>query len=187
LLLLILARPHRYYGPICTNNLKQIGLSFREWAGDNDDKFPTHFAVTNKAMMQLIGSGKAYLLWQTMSNEMSNPKILLCPEDRHRTGAVSFTENFSDANISYFFNLDVSDDGDPQMLLAGDDNFVVNGNPVQPGILNLSTNASIAWTAARHHFKGNVALADGSVQSTTSAQMQQAWRQSDTTNRLVIP
>ena len=172
----------------CVNNLKQIGLSFREWAGDNDDKFPMHFAVTNKAMMQLIGSGRAYLLWQTMSNELSNPKLLVCPEDRHRTGAVSFTENFSDANISYFFSLDVNDDNDPQMFLAGDDNFAVNGKPVQPGILNLSTNTSIEWTSARHHHAGNILLADGSVQSASSSGLQQAFHQTGiATNRLVIP
>ncbi len=99
------------------------------------------------------------------------------------------TQNFGDTNISYFFSLDVIDDRDPQMLLAGDDNFIVNGKPVQPGILNLSSNTSIEWTAERHKARaGNIVLADGSVQTTSSSSLRQ-WVQQigSATNRLVIP
>ncbi len=148
-----------------------------------------HFGVTNYSMTQLIGSGKAYLLWQSMSNEISNPLILLCPEDKEHSRATNFDVGLSDANISYFFNLDVSDDSDPQLILAGDDNLAANGKSVHNGILSLSTNDSVAWTDERHHsHKGNILLADGSVQITTSAFLQQLLHQTGTTtNRLVIP
>ena len=171
----------------CVQNLKQIGLAFRIWEGDNGDKFPMQFAVTNDATMKLINDGNAYVLWQTMSNILGTPKLLVCPGDKQRTAAVSFTQNLSDANISYFIGLD-SSDADPQMILSGDDNLAVNGVRVRPGILNLSTNASVAWTKERHGGTGNIALSDGSVQTATDLALQSALvNTGNYTNRLVIP
>jgi len=171
----------------CVDNLKQISLSFKMWAGDNGDKYPTHFAATNDAMMRLIGSGNAHVLWQTMTNELSTPKILFCPVDKQRTEVVSFDQNFSDANISYFFGLD-ADESYPQMILVGDDNLAVNGVRVRPGILNLWTNASVGWTKERHNGAGNIALADGSAAQTTTLTFQNALMNTGfATNRLVIP
>jgi len=151
----------------CINNVKQIGLSFKTWEGDNGDKYPMQFALTNSETMKLIGDGNAWVLWQTMSNELSTPKILLCPEDTERIAATNFTSGFSDANISYFFSLEAADTY-PQMILNGDDNLAVNGVRVKPGILNLPTTNSLAWTKERHGGSGNIGMADGSVMQTTS-------------------
>jgi len=114
----------------------------------------------------LIGSGNAWVLWQTMSNELSTPKVLRCPEDAERTCATNFSTGFSDANISYFFSLEAADTY-PQMILDGDDNLAVNGVRVKPGILNLPTTNSLTWTKERHRGAGNIGMADGSVQQTT--------------------
>jgi prepilin-type N-terminal cleavage/methylation domain-containing protein/prepilin-type processing-associated H-X9-DG protein len=177
LLLPALAAAKRKHATIgCINNLKQIGLAFRIWEGDNGDKFPMQYAATNDALMKLVSDGNAYVLWQTMSNEL-NPKLLVCPADQQRTAAASFTQNFSDANISYFLILDASD-AYPQMMLCGDDNIAVNGVRVRPGILNLPTNTVVGWTKERHGGTGNIALSDGSVQSA---------RDFGLANRLVIP
>ena len=157
----------------CVNCLKQTGIAFRLWAGDNGDKYPMQFALTNNETMKLVSNGNAYLLWQTMSNEISTPRILHCPEDKQRTEAVSFSQGFSDANISYFFSLDAVE-AYPQMILEGDDNLAVDGVQVKPGILNLWPNSSIAWTKERHRFNGNIGLADGSVQQTTIAGLNSA-------------
>jgi prepilin-type N-terminal cleavage/methylation domain-containing protein/prepilin-type processing-associated H-X9-DG protein len=171
----------------CVNNLEELALGFKMWAGDNGDKYPTHFAVTNDAMMKLISSGNAYTLWQTMTNELSTPKILHCPADTNKIAATDFTVGFSDANISYFFSLD-ADETHPQMILAGDDNLVVNGVRVRSGILNLWTNAAVGWTKERHGGAGNVALADGSAQQLTSSSLLRFVQQTGVaTNRLVIP
>src|SRR5208283_1925807 len=58
----------------CVDNLKELALGFKMWAGDNGDKFPMQLAATNDTMMKLISNGNAYVLWQTMTNEMSTPK-----------------------------------------------------------------------------------------------------------------
>ena len=159
----------------CVNNLKQICLSFRIWEGDNGDKYPMQLAVTNDAMIKLISNGNAYVLWQTMSNVLGTPKSLFCPANDQRTAATSFTQNFSDANISYFLNLDASD-AYPQMMISGDDNLAVNGIRVRPGILNLWTNTSFSWTKERHGGAANIGLSDGSIQTTTSTALQAAFQ-----------
>lgn len=64
----------------CVNNLKQIGLALRLWAGDNMDVAPPDFL--------------------SMSNELNTPKILVCPTDHGRQVASSFSV-FTAANCSY--------------------------------------------------------------------------------------
>ena len=122
MLLPALSAPKRKTSKInCVNCLHQIGLAFKVWEGDNGNKYPMQFALPNSETMKLIGSSRAYVLWQTMSNELLTPKILLCPEDTKRIAATNFDSGFSDANISYFFSLEAADTY-PQMILDGDDN-----------------------------------------------------------------
>jgi len=154
----------------CVNCVKQISLGFKTWEGDKGDKYPMYFAQTNSETMKLISTGKAYVLWQTMSNELATPKVLRCPDDAERTYAASFTTGFSDTNISYFFSLDAADIY-PQMILDGDDNLAVNGFRVKPGILNLPVTGSLTWTKERHHGAGNIGMADGSVLQMTSSSL----------------
>jgi len=183
----------------CVNHLKQIGIAFRVWEGDHYDKYPMEVYATNQAMMKLVGSGNAHLLWRTISilqstNEyyLGTPKILRCPADTKRIAATNFTD-FSDANISYFFSLDAVERY-PQMILDGDDNLAVDGVRVKPGILNLGTNSTVAWTDERHRRVGNTGLADGSVQQLTIAGLNSAIVNSSSgvptnapLNRWVIP
>ena len=147
-------------------------------------------AATDDAIMKQISHGEAYVLWQTFSNELSSPRILVCPQDKLHTAATNFTIGFSDANISYFLNLDANQD-DPQTIVVGDDNLIVNGKPIHSGILNLATNAVVEWTKARmgrDHGPGNIALSDGSVQQVTVAGLQGAVESGNlATNRWVIP
>ena len=178
----------------CISNLKQIGLAFRLWEGDHNDKYPMQISVTNGGAMELVAAGNVAACFQVMSNELSTPKILLCPEDTHRAYATNFSTGFSGANISYFISADAVETY-PQMILDGDDNLLVDGKPVQPGILNLWTNTTIAWTKDRHHGAGNIGMADGSAMQVTSEGFQRATREAlnstlvpgSATNRLLIP
>ncbi len=177
----------------CVNCLKQTGIAYRLWAGDNGDKYPMQFALTNNETMKLMASGNAYVFWQTMSHAISTPFILHCPADTDTIAATNFATGFSDANISYFFSLDVFESY-PQMILDGDDNLAVDGVRVKPGILNIWPNSSIAWTKERHRYAGNIGLADGSVQQVTSKGLNTAVASStsgvptnNVPNRWVIP
>ena len=171
----------------CVSNLKQIGIAFRLWEGDNGDKYPMAVSVTNGGAMELVATGNVAACFQVMSNELNTPKILLCPEDTHRTYATNFSAGFSGANISYFVNPDAVETY-PQMILDGDDNLLVDGKPVQPGILNLRPGITIGWTKDRHHGVGNIGMADGSVQQVTISGLTNALIQTGVaTNRWLIP
>jgi uncharacterized protein YdcH (DUF465 family) len=63
----------------CQNNLKQIGLAARIWAGDNNDAYPTNFI--------------------SMKNELNNWKILQCPGDSSRN--VTSWSDVESGNVSY--------------------------------------------------------------------------------------
>jgi hypothetical protein len=170
----------------CVNNLKQVGVAFRLWEGDHNDKYPMQVSVTNGGAMELIATGNVAACFRMMSNELSTPKILLCPADTHRVWATNFS-TLNNSNISYFVNLDAVE-AYPQMFLDGDDNLTVGGVPVQAGILNLWTNSNVGWTKERHHSAGVIGIADGSVQQLTTDGLRQALQQSGVaTNRLAIP
>ena len=149
----------------CVNRLHQIGIACKIWEGDQGDKYPMQAVLTNAETMKLVTNGKAYLFWQTMSNELVSPIVLLCPADTERTAATNFSIGFSDANISCFFSPDAMDTY-PQMIIDGDDNLAVNGVLVKPGILNLPVTGSLTWTKERHGGAGNIGFADGSVSQT---------------------
>ena len=69
----------------CTNCMKQIGLAFRSWAIDNNDHIPMQVSLTNGGTMELVASGAVFPHFQVMSNELSTPKVLLCPNDKNRS------------------------------------------------------------------------------------------------------
>jgi prepilin-type N-terminal cleavage/methylation domain-containing protein len=132
----------------CTNNLKQVGLSFRLWEGDNSDKYPMAVStvsggaqeyVTHYASATTMNNANTYVpgvAFQVMSNQLSTPKILFCPSDNLHTAENGYATNFSNAEllgnatitvgsttkISYFINGDAVE-SDPQMLMSGDCNI----------------------------------------------------------------
>jgi prepilin-type processing-associated H-X9-DG protein len=170
----------------CTNNLKQIGLAFRTWELDYNDRFPLHVAVTNGGLMELVTNGLAYLHFQIMSNELSTPKILVCPSDAGRTLATNFTSDFKNQKLSYFVGLDVVESNDVTFL-SGDRN-IANGSQLSNHVLTLNTNVPSVWTPAIHVGQGNIAFADGSVEGLSSQRLQAALVATGiATNRLAMP
>jgi hypothetical protein len=99
----------------CVNNLKQFGLAVRTWALDNNDSNPPSVL--------------------SMSNELSTPKILVCPADTTRQAATDWS-SFTMANCSYEFLVPNEKDADrePQRV------------------------------SVRCPIHGNIGLCDGSVQ-----------------------
>jgi prepilin-type processing-associated H-X9-DG protein len=166
----------------CISNLKQDAIAFRLWGGDNGDKYPMAVPTNKGGTMEYAGDVFRHFL--VMSNELSTPKILVCPED-NRAPAASFAR-LQNKNISYFVGLDATEI-QPQMLLTGDRNLT-NGLAPVCSLLELRPESPAGWTEAMHNGKGNVGLADGSVQQCTSAYLRQIIKNSgDATNRVALP
>ena len=188
LLLPVLTRAKRKAPDIyCVVNLKQIALAGRIWGTEHNDTYPMGISVTNGGSMEMVTTGDVVQTFQVMSNELQVPKILICPEDTQHHWADSYGA-LAKSNISYFIGVEVTNDANPQMILSGDANLEIAGTPVKSGLVTLGTNDRVAWSAARHHCFGNLGLADGSVQTTTTNTLNQLFQQTGVpTNRLAIP
>lgn len=106
-----------------------------------------------------------------MSNELSTPKVLICPIDKERSWATNFTQ-LSNSNLSFFVGI-VADASNPAMILSGDRN-ITNGLAIQNGVLKLTTNDLAGWTKALHNNCGNIGMADGSVQGVSMVGLRNA-------------
>ena len=175
----------------CINQIKQIGLAYRIWEGDHNDRLPSQVSVSNGGTQELFEPGSrfsnlVFLNYLTLSNHVETPSVFHCPADELGTVATCFT-NLSEANISYFAGLD-AEDHFPQAILSGDDNLAVDGSPVKPGLINLRAASVVSWTNGCHGPAGNIGLADGSAQQVTISGLQTALKQTGfQTNRFAIP
>jgi prepilin-type N-terminal cleavage/methylation domain-containing protein len=206
----------------CVNNLKQCGLATRVWEGDNNDRYPTavssnqggaleyvsHTPNSAAAPAAAVQNSAPYMakVFQVMSNELSTPKVCLCPADTfHTTAGTNFGNfgvgpapfgDFGTNHISFFLGNDATET-DPQQILFGDSNvgstttlgapaptrFITPPATTLGGPTFLAANA--AWTIDTHNKVGNVGLSDGSVQQVSSTGLKTACQNS--TNTVVFP
>lgn len=182
----LVQRPQRHAMHInCQNNLKQMGLAFRIWEGDHGDKYPMAVSVSNWGAMEAVRQGNPLLVFQVMSNELSTPKLLICPNDKLRTWATNFS--LTSSNVSYFVNIDAVE-VEPQDIMTGDDNFEIGGTAMGSGLWVISSNTPIAWSRDRHRHSGNIAMADGSVQGFNNSMLRERLQSTNVAPmRLSIP
>jgi prepilin-type processing-associated H-X9-DG protein len=104
---------------------------------------------------------------------------------------MNFDAGLSDQNVSYFFSVDASD-GAAKVILAGDRNLQVAGQPLQPGLASITTNAALDWTRELHYKLskvrcGNILFADGHVETRVTNLASLVQQQGLATNRLAVP
>jgi prepilin-type N-terminal cleavage/methylation domain-containing protein len=81
----------------CVNNLKQVGLAFRLWSGDNSDKYPQKLSFSSGGASENVQHGTVAAttalnpvqVFMVMSNELSTPKVVYCPSDSYRGQAAN--------------------------------------------------------------------------------------------------
>ena len=170
----------------CVQLLKQNGLAFRMWSNDNGARYPMQVSVTNGGSMELALKGDVVRTFQVMSNELSTPKLLICESDT-KTYATNF-ETLTRSNISYFAGIDVTET-DPQSILSGDANLMIDDQPVKSGLARVWHSSKVAWSPLTlHKGYGNIGLADGSVFASTGKMLNDCFQSTNQTPiRLAIP
>lgn len=170
----------------CANGMKQIGLSFRSWAIDNHDRFPMQVSVADGGTMELVASGAVYPHFQVMSNELSTPRVLLCPNDEKRSYATNFASDLTDRKVSYFLNMDATN-ADGSSLLSGDRN-ITNKTRAGSRLVSLTKADTIAWTKEMHVKSGYLGFGDGGIGSFSNGNVGAAIKIADgATNWLAVP
>jgi prepilin-type N-terminal cleavage/methylation domain-containing protein/prepilin-type processing-associated H-X9-DG protein len=158
----------------CVSNLRQVGLAFRMWGNDNEDRFPWRVPAADGGSQTLP---QAWMHFAVISNEISTPKVFRCNSDISRDRSYDWS-NTSDGfltmqnqALSYFVGLD-SDDSLPLMHVAGDRNVLGQDNQncaqaqLAGGVTHLPV-ATSGWESMIHGSAGNMVMGDGSVQMLT--------------------
>jgi prepilin-type processing-associated H-X9-DG protein len=203
----------------CANILQAVGLTFRMFATDNEDRFPPMLGTDEGGVKELVHTGpdgagdpaQTFRVFAAMSNELATPKVVVCSADKSRVAITNFygmayatplAQGGQNASVSYFVNLD-ADEMQPQAILAGDRNLSTLTNArratdydaffsvqqhirpadVKPG----GAYANLEFHDTIHRRQGNVALADGSVQSVTGAKLRAQILASTNVHRLIFP
>jgi len=92
----------------CVSNLKQIGIGFRLWEGDHGDQYPFNLSTNAGGSMELCAVDKdgfdrnAYLYLRTMTDELTSPKLLICPQDHSKRASTNLI-SLRPENITYRF------------------------------------------------------------------------------------
>jgi len=158
----------------CVSNLKQVGLSFIQWAQDNDDSFPWQIDPSQGGSQTLPQAWQHFIV---VSNEMASPKVLRCPSDPEKQMARDFTDFTARKNTALSFGIGAgSMPNKPTMNLAADRNII--GNDGQhcnvaniDGVTTLVPGSAVSpsWDPTIHNFAGDMVLADGSAQQASRA------------------
>lgn len=199
----------------CVSNLKNVGLAFRIFATDNSDRFPMQVSTNEGGTSEFAPSSATdntrardiFRHMAALSNELSTPKIVICPADQ-RTEANNFTPikppgargrsiiPFDrNKNLSYFIGVNAQETM-PQSFLSGDRNLT---NSTSRKTINVSayfsfgTNQATGWSKDMHQEQGDIAMGDGSVQQMSSSRWRVSMRDADETatqavgNQLGLP
>jgi prepilin-type N-terminal cleavage/methylation domain-containing protein len=132
----------------CVNNLKQVGLSFRIFATDNQDQVPMTVPTNQGGSAEFKPaapgqpSPQNFMHLAVMSNELSTPKVIQCPSDNFLSARINVSNWIhvvrfaaNKAN-SYMIGYDAQETF-PQMILSGDRNLT--NNALGPGYTQIAS------------------------------------------------
>jgi len=207
----------------CVNNLKNVGLACRIFATDNSGRFPWDVAVAEGGAADYVAAtggtnfpggpagavnltaNPVWAIYAVMSNELSTPKIILCPSDSKKRPAASWpamlrsngnTVTDPNKSVSYFVGTTANEE-QPQSILGGDRNLTngVSSTPAQfdggrgnttkgvrvviaapAGTPVRTINTTAGYSGDVHQNAGNLVLGDGSVQQVTSGRAREQLR-----------
>jgi prepilin-type N-terminal cleavage/methylation domain-containing protein/prepilin-type processing-associated H-X9-DG protein len=159
----------------CIGNLNEMGTAFQMFAHDHRGKFPMQTPVAEGGSQEFVVAGTSingifyfsYRHLQTLANELVVPKVLICPADREREAAPSFSL-LQNSNVSYFVGA-YADYNEPSSVLAGDRNVT---NDINATASLVRGAYGLRWTSELHDLKGDVLFADAHVEQLNNARVE---------------
>lgn len=144
----------------CVSRLKQVSLGWRLWGNDNRDKLPWQVPMSDGGSMDAWDWVEHY---KVASNQIASTKILICPNDIDKTVQIQWAYLDGVRDVSYFVGT-TAEETQSQSILAGDNNVLGGGGDLDL-LWNMAYGTSIdaGWDGRIHGWRGNIALADGSV------------------------
>ena len=164
----------------CVNNLKNIGLAFRIFPTDSAGYFPWQVDTNRGGTVRFVAEPQS--LWRhflTISNELSAPRLVICPSDRERQPARTWAEFNDNRFLSYALGFTATVEL-PESVLAIDRNVLLDGSPLANAIVSFPSNANVTFDDRLHGRAGNVLLGDGSVQQLSSDRLREVFRAAHT-------
>lgn len=158
----------------CSNNLRQVGLAYHMWAHDHEDKFPMEVSTNSRGTLEYSQTGDAMFAFrhfQALSNELLDPRLLVCPVDR-RVPAVAFADLLNE-NVSFGVNTRAAF-GKVDSVLAADRNVRTSGR-MEYTYLQFGPGDAVEWSGALHGFRGNVLFGDGHVDAVPNGSAKQVF------------
>ena len=154
----------------CINNLRQLGLGIRLWAGDQGDHYPWNVAASDGGAQ---GSGNWTDNIRCCSNQVVNTKIPVCPLDLSRKFAATWSMMEGNINVSYLVGLSFTQ-ARTQDIVVGDYNVIGGGGGLD-ATWNVFMGSSIdaAWDKNLHMLKGHLAMGDDSVSLTQTPELRE--------------
>ena len=163
----------------CVSNLKQVSLAIKLFALEQEGYYPWHI-VPGEGGTYGPFAGESWRNLISVSNDLSTPKVLVCPSDTAtKTAIIDWSDGpaglANSANrgqaISYFLALDGYEQLPPTMIVG--DRHILGGAPSRcssvadlpgvPCILLAAGDRSVRWGPGTHGNLGVVALSDGSA------------------------
>jgi prepilin-type N-terminal cleavage/methylation domain-containing protein/prepilin-type processing-associated H-X9-DG protein len=151
----------------CVNNLKQIGLAFQTYAHDHNDKYPMQVSTNSGGTMEFVTAAErpsgsfyfAFRHFQSISNELLDPRLLICPADT-RSAAATFAA-LQNENVSYFV-APLAQAGESDSIVAGDRN-ITGAWSSRGSVLRIGSDNFVGWTHELHDGQGNILFGDAHV------------------------
>jgi hypothetical protein len=160
----------------CENNLRQLGRAVSMWAADHDGIDPW-WVRPPEGTYQVGFAARVWYQCSFLSNEIANPKVLVCPSDPAKTvnaasdwgaGPTGFMDvGHRDNSVSYLLALHGSSLVS-QSIWFGDRNVLFDGTGYcslgLQNIYHITLRSTVAgWTNNIHGITGNLLLHDGRV------------------------
>ena len=178
------------------NDLKMVGLAFRLFETDHDDRMPMEVPKEEGGVAEIFERGSTKQIYRTflvMSNDLGNsPEVLVDAADSETVQATTFHTNpvhgdpeervVFDGNVHTSFGIGPeASDLKPGMILSGNRHIEDEKAGFEYGkdlIARVGTNnPSVHFASdAVHRGNGNILLGDGSVQQYSSQDLREQLR-----------